>query len=324
MSFGESGSWRPGGAAGAAAVTLVLMGGLLLLLLPSASARTDPAPVLLVQLGYQNYSAEFQGGGPAILSITGRASIDKVPVERCAMTAWSTNDAGWQTLVSPSTMVFTSTNPQSFTITVIVPQGTPQNLSATLWIFCRYPRTAVANDSAIITVGPWHGVRAVVQDPVQFAGPGQAPRFTAVVTNTGNAVDMIRCGPGIEPWNHYSARRSYTANSSFLLDMAPGESRKISFTGHFNKGGFGQPEIITFSFPVYSMDPENRSQVLQDLIILTLYVEPDLWGWVDVPTVAIVLWGISMFALIVSVLRRKGQKSLRVPALKEAGQNDRP
>jgi len=54
----------------------------------------------------------------------GTASVDKLPITRCVVTLTSSTDIGWVSAVSPSTLVFTSTTPQSFTVVVTVPQGT--------------------------------------------------------------------------------------------------------------------------------------------------------------------------------------------------------
>lgn len=105
----------------------------LMLLLPCVQvAAGAPAPAagpivpvlkLAIQppIAFVNSSPE----APAITVFDGTASVDKPPVVRCVVTLTSSTDIGWITQVSPSTMVFTSTTPQAFTVTVTVPQGTP-------------------------------------------------------------------------------------------------------------------------------------------------------------------------------------------------------
>ncbi len=105
----------------------------LMLLLPCVQvAAQAPAPAaapivpvlkLTIQppMAFVNSSPE----APAIAVFNGTASVDKPPIVRCVVTLTSSTDIGWVSTISPSTMVFTSTTPQAYTVTVTVPQGTP-------------------------------------------------------------------------------------------------------------------------------------------------------------------------------------------------------
>jgi hypothetical protein len=182
-----------------------------------------------------------------------------------------------------------------------------------------------ASDTAVITVGPWHGVRAVLERPVQIAGSGQPPRFFAVVTNTGNAKDSFHCGH-TEPGAPATYRWLYSANLTTLQDLAPGESRRVSFDAVFVNRGIPPSEGISsdgFSFRSLNARQVNRTVV--ENVSLTLMVKPGWWDQIDVPVLAVILWAGAMCAIFVSVIRvKKNKRSLRVPSIKEVGKDDRP
>lgn len=318
-----SGSWRPGGASGAAAVTLLLSGIMPLFLFPFASAGAYQVPIINVTFEYDRYTAEFNDNGPAILYSNGTVSVKKDPSGKGVATLEAIIDTGWRLLVSPSVLV-ASENPAFFTVTVVVPPGTPRNLSATLQVFCKFPRAMPASDTAVITVGPSCGVRVVFEKPVQFAGPGQAPRFTAIVTNTGNGNDSFHCSPTI-PRPPSSYRWMFSANLSILLDLAPGESRRVSFDAVLvNREIDRSGGVISNGFTFRSLNARQMNRTVVENVSLTLMFKPDWWDRIDVPMVAVILWAGAICAIVVSVIRgRKNRRSLRVPLVKEVGKNGR-
>lgn len=326
MVHGESGSWRKGGAAGAAAMALVLLGGVLASLPPVSGAAAEPSLGLKIWFDSPNHTVELPAGGPAMLDITGQFSVDRLPVERCAMTIWARLDAGWPVYVSPETAVLTSTNPQSFLVTLVVPQGAAANASVTLQAFGMYSRhSQLVEASTVIDVAPYYGVHVALGRPVQPAGPGTPPRFEAVVTNTGNAVDSFYCA-GKEARIASMHRWCYSGNSSFLMDMAPGESRAVTFQAELTNPTI-HPADGAWSdvFFVQSMSAQARNQTVGQDIKLALYVKWNWWDRVDVPMAAVILWAAAICAIIFSVVRtRKRQGSRRRPALKEIGKDGGP
>jgi hypothetical protein len=91
----------------------------------------NPVPVLAIKLDQAMATVYTNSSAPSIVVINGSCTVDKLPIERATVTLTSSTDVGWVSQISPTTMVFTSTAPQSFTCTVVVPQGTP-NMTATL------------------------------------------------------------------------------------------------------------------------------------------------------------------------------------------------
>lgn len=311
---------------GAVLLIAIMWTGMLSLPLPADGAKAEPSLGLKIWFDSPNHTVELPAGGPAMLDITGQFSADRLPIERCAMNIWASLDAGWPLLVSPTTAVLTSTNPQSFLVTLAVPQGTAANASVTLQVFGRYSRNSpLVNASAVINVAPYYGVHVALGRPVQPAGPGMPPRFEAVVTNTGNAVDSFYCA-GKAPGIASAQRWCYLGSSSFLMDMAPGESRTVTFQAELTNPAI-RPADGAWSdgFFVQSMGARARNQTAGQDISLALYVKWNWWDRVDVPTTAVILWAAAMCALTVSaVLTRKREGSRRLPVLKEIGKDGGP
>jgi hypothetical protein len=258
-----------------------------------------------------------------MLDITGQFSVDRLPIERCAMTIWARLDAGWPVYVSPTTAVLTGTNPQPFLVTLAVPQWAPANASVTLQAFGRYSRhSPLVNASTVIDVAPYYRVHVALEKPVQPACPGTPPRFEAVVTNTGNAVDSFYCA-GKEPRIASTQRWCYRGSSSFLMDMAPGESRTVTFQAELTNPTIHPADgAWSDDFFVQSMSARARNQTAGQDIRLNLYVKLNWWDRVDVPMTAAILWVAAMCAITCSVVRnRKRQGSRRRPALKEIGKD---
>jgi hypothetical protein len=306
-------------------VAFVILGGTLLIRCPAASAEAQPIPSIKLKFDSDNFTAEYVDAGPAILQVTGQISMDKLPVEKGVMVLWTWIDAGWSHSVIPSCMVFTSTTPQPFSVTVVVPRGTPHNLSATLQVFARWSgKSSIASASTTINVGPLYGVHVVLRRSVEEADQGHPPRFIAVVTNTGTAMDTYRCSleytGGLD-----MIRWFYDANRTVLQDVAPLESRTISFIGRFNEDGNPTENGISVErFPITSMNARDFDQYVRADVVLTVHEKPSWIFWADVPMVAVILWAAVMCAIIVSVVRtRKNRKSLRAPVVKEVGGNDR-
>jgi hypothetical protein len=92
---------------------------------PPSGEAAPIVPVLSLSLSPQIMNVNSSPESPAIAQFEGIATVDKPPIVRCVVTLTSSTDVGWVSQVSPTTMVFTSTTPQSFSVVVTVPQGTP-------------------------------------------------------------------------------------------------------------------------------------------------------------------------------------------------------
>jgi hypothetical protein len=180
------------------------------------------------------------------------------------------------------------------------------------------------NGTTVINVGPHYGVQVALGRPVQPAGPGMPPRFEAVVTNTGNAVDTFYL-TWKQPQIPTMRRWSYSPDRSFLEDMAPGESRTIALAADLTNAGI-PPVDGAWSevFFVQSMNARARDQTVGQDVRLTIHTRPGWWEKVDVPTAAVILWAAAVCAITASaVWTRKRQKGMRAPEIREVGRDER-
>jgi hypothetical protein len=291
--------------------------------LPATGAELPSFLQLRIWFDSSNCTVEMPTSGPAVFNVTGHFSTDKLPMDRGSLSLWATIDSGWPFVLSPDSAIITSPDPQPFNVRLIIPQGTPANISGTLKVFGRYCHwSSLVNGTTVINVGPHYGVQVALGRPVQPAGPGMPPLFEAVVTNTGNAMDTFYCAwkePGIATMRRWS----YSPNRSFLEDMAPGESRTIALAADLTNAGI-PPVDGAWSevFFVQSMNARARNQTVGQDVRLTIHTRPGWWEKVDVPTAAGILWAAAVCAITASAVRtRKRQGSRRRPALKEIGKD---
>jgi len=138
-----------------------------------AQGAINPVPVLALKLDPSAATVCTNASSPGIFTFNGTCTVDKLPIERATVTLSSSTDVGWATTLSPTTMVFTSTAPQSFTCTVVVPQGTP-NMTGTLAVYGRAVAAGLqstAETKAVINnIGPPPYV-----PPANGTGNGTAP-----------------------------------------------------------------------------------------------------------------------------------------------------
>ena len=260
--------------AGAAAF-LMILGALLVLIPTNSQAAANPVPVLALKLDTAQQAARVTESAPGIVSFTGQATIDKLPVERCVVTLTSSTDIGWVTQVSPSTAVFTATTPQSFTCTVVVPQGTPNSQFGNLIINGRAVAgglQSLAETKAIISVDPYFRLTLDSDVPYREISPGTQAFFTVKLTNAGNAVDSFELE--ISNLKELAAKKwTVVLSANTIPKVVPGEYKPFRITAQSprdwtpwksepsvfiikaqsqNAKDFQQ--VITLSFPIYAYE----------------------------------------------------------------------
>jgi len=260
--------------AGAAAFMMLLVA--MLVLVPTGSqAAVNPVPVLALKLDSANQNARVTESAPGIVTFTGSMSIDKLPVERCVVTMTSSTDIGWVSQVSPTTAVFTSTTPQSFTCTVVVPQGTANAQYGKLVINGRavaggLQSTAVTE--GIIAVDPYFRLTLDSDVPYREITPGSQAFFTVKLTNAGNAVDSFELE--ISNLRDLTGKKwTVVLSANTIPKVQPGEYKPFRITAQSprdwtvwksepsvfiikatsqNAKDFQQ--VISLSFPVYAYE----------------------------------------------------------------------
>lgn len=260
----------------AALAAFLMMLGAALVLVPQASqAAVNPVPVLAIRLDTANQNAKVTESAPGIVQFTGQISIDKLPVERCVVTLTSSTDTGWVSQVSPSTAVFTTTTPQAFTCTVVVPQGTPNSLFGNLIINGRAVAgglQSLAETKAIIAVDPYFRLTLDSDVPYREISPGTQAFFTIKLTNAGNAVDSFELE--ISNLKELTSKHwTVVLSANTIMKVMPGEYKPFRITAQSprdwtiwksepsviimkatsqNAKDFQQ--VISLSFPVYAYE----------------------------------------------------------------------
>ncbi len=262
-----------------ALLLIALSGSILSTVLPSpAQAAANPTPVLALRLDAPSQSARVTEGEPAIVTFTGQMSIDKLPVEYCVVTLNSSMDNGWVSLVSPTTAVFTNTTPQPLTCAVIVPQGTPNNLSGNILIMGRAVAGGLwstAETRGIVSVEPYFRVDVYAKQPVMEISPGEQAFFTYFVRNDGNGIDSF----SKEVSNLKElADRGWTAVmcACTFAKVLPGEYKPDRLTlASPRDEPFTADCSINIIVRVTSYNARDFSRVVSDSVVLTVHVNGD-------------------------------------------------
>jgi hypothetical protein len=165
----------------------------------AAGAPPDTAPAIFslsVHLDEPDQMARVTDSSPGIVQFTGQVVVDKLPVQRVVVTLESDVDTGWVSQTSPSTMVFTSTTPQSFTTTVVVPEKTLSTLIGKLLIRARSSGTGAdseATANGTITVEQYYMLTVSSDAPFfETDKTGTSTTYRVFVTNKGNGPDTFR------------------------------------------------------------------------------------------------------------------------------------
>jgi len=178
-----------------AAVFVMLLSVVLVVVPQPGNAALNPVPVLTLRLDPSSQPSQPTESSIGSVMFTGTATIDKFPVERLVATLNPSCDQGWVSIMSPTTMVFTSTTPQTFTVSVVIPQDTPNNIQGKLTVDGRAIggglQSNAAQASAIITVDPYYRVNIETDAPYREIQPGSQVYYSFRIVNMGNAVDSF-------------------------------------------------------------------------------------------------------------------------------------
>jgi len=169
---------------------------LLFLAQPSGGARPDqPAAVhsVTVALDSEQYIVRVSEAHNGTAEVTGIVTVEKLPVERMAVSLSAAVDIGWRTDIRPDTMVFTSTTPQSFSVSVEVPEATQSTATGRLMVSASSSGTGYdvgGTDNATIAVAQYFRVQIESDSPsFETASRGVGTTFRLKVWNAGNGPD---------------------------------------------------------------------------------------------------------------------------------------
>ena len=120
---------------------------LLILMAPLSSAQPPLVPGLTLTLSPEEMELRASTD-PQNPHFDGTCTVDKIPLARATVDLTASCDLGWACAVSPSTLIFTNENPQSFTLTVLVP-GNVTNVTAAVRVDGRVMCTGLQNTATV-------------------------------------------------------------------------------------------------------------------------------------------------------------------------------
>ncbi len=193
-------------------------------------AATAPALELNVEITEGSVEATVSETSPGTATFHGTVTVQMPTLRGAQVTLTSSTDIGWVSSISPSTFTLDNGQTGSFTVTVVVPQGTPSTQAGNIVVNGR----AVANGlqamdeaQALITVKAYFRVALDSARPKVETAPGGSARFSLRLTNAGNGIDSF----ALQLANQDELRKQGWFLSSSVTSsgkIAPGEFRTVT------------------------------------------------------------------------------------------------
>lgn len=186
-----------------------------------------PGLELTITISEDTVGAAPTESAPGTAQLRGTVTVQMPSLRGATVTLTSSTDIGWVSMVEPDTMVLDSGQVGEFSITVVVPQGSPAALIGTVMVYGRAVASGLqtsAGDTATITVRPYYRVSLEAQKREVEITPGGTARFMLRVTNAGNSVDSF----DIQLSNRNELEKQgwkLEATTSSLAEVHPGEYR---------------------------------------------------------------------------------------------------
>jgi hypothetical protein len=125
----------------------------------------------------------------------GNVTVEKPEgVERVTISLSAECENGWETVISPQTMVFINPDSQRFLLVVVVPEGT-HVMTVQFQVNGHASSLIWEEDQSIIgrvKVGQYFKMRIEAQSPLNEPEPGGSAMGKLMVTNDGNGVDTFQ------------------------------------------------------------------------------------------------------------------------------------
>jgi len=180
-------------------VRAVLVPAMLLILLSvhvpcQVQGGANPIPMMSMALYPSGVVASPNDFAPGAVAVGGTLMIDKMPAERITVIVSAYVDTGWQVQCSPSILVFASNKVTGFTVTVIVPAGTPSAQVGVLRVEAKGQGLGFVTHAvgqAIVQVAPYY--KLYLDSPLAYKeiSPGSKTEFVLQILNMGNSIDTF-------------------------------------------------------------------------------------------------------------------------------------
>ena len=238
-------------------------------------ASALPMHSLDVSLEPAQLDAKVTEGKEGSVTFGGNVSIDKQQgVERVTVSLTADCGNGWEAIVSPATMTFINPGTQRFSLTVVVPEGTPVS-SATTTVYAHAESPIWEEDksaSTRVNVLQYFKLEVTAQQVLLEGEAGGTVMGKLLVNNSGNGDDnfafSVEDAPkGVEKW-HF--------NEEQLL-IPRGLSAEVTYTLFIDEDlEVGQDGLsMTVVFKVTSLVAEQAGIHVSKTYPITIYCQ----GW---------------------------------------------
>ena len=224
---------------------------------PSVDGRPDASPIgpsISISLAPDTLLAHVteKDSGPAMFN--GTASVDRI-VRGVRVTVTLSAACEWPAILSPSTMVFTTGDPQTFYVTVVVPPATERDISNSVVVSAsgKAPGLPVmtAQAEATVTVAPYYKAHLALPLEAVEARRGSTTSVKCNLSNSCNGpmsfqVQLVGPVEGItlHPINSISLKQFDVVDIELAFDVAsdfPTGSRSLELQVTFLQAEPGTP-----------------------------------------------------------------------------------
>jgi hypothetical protein len=191
----------------------------------------NPIPILSLQLQPSQLQAKVTQIEKGTVVFNGTATVDQLRFMSCTVTLQGVVNTGWPNEINPTTMEFSGSGSQTFSVTVVVPPATSALLTGNVIISgsCKVPGLApvVASCSAVVTVSQYLKVAMGSSDPTIELGKDEEGMVILFVDNHGNGQttvypSIVQAPSGIGVLfdaNHYTIEQDESENITMAISV---------------------------------------------------------------------------------------------------------
>ena len=276
--------------------------------IPPTDAWTSPDDVILtvaVHITPDTLTAMVTESQLGAVQFSGNVTVGKTSSSAQRVTVTLSVSCEWSAQVSPSTMVFTTGNPQPFTLTVVVPPKTQvTSREVTVSAHAVDPvQDASASAKCTVAVGQYYGMVVHLEEPmVEISSSSATVEGVLRVNNAGNGRDTFL----IEIVNEPDGLDDYDIVESLIIE--PGGHMDARYTLFIETDvGMTERYMALVTFKITSMGAVGEGIPYSQEYSITIY-KPSARDALAEHWSTYVGWGIGLGALAtvaIVLLRRR-------------------
>ena len=268
-------------------------------------------PVLSISLFPTQLGAKVTADQLGAVTFGGNVTVEQLRIMTSKVTLTAVISTGWPVVISPSTIEFTGSGTERFTVTVIVPPGTSALITGNVIVVgtCKAPVLApvVASAGAIVTVGPYYDIDIDSDDPVITLSPGESGEVTIQVWNRGNGIAAVTASVGSAPQN----MKFELSDETLIIDPEHFENLTVKITAKESVSRSNHEALIYFTVA------EGQPLYEENGTVFTIAIRiPSYASAIGYPVI-VALVVLTSIGVAVVVLWKKGDlsklKGIRLP-----------